>query len=148
MFKMPQARRDTLVLSDSGWLFNDTPASESAAQSYTERFANLSVLGLAKPHKETDAVEVVADIEVSHGGQASSYTLSRVIPAVDADDSAEAGALPQADPDYLIARRGETQQFRVSTYIAEQLLMTDVDFTEVAAPEPLNLAPAAEQGGS
>jgi len=99
----------SLSLGDNGWLYNDKAADQEAAAMYANRFTTLRVLGLA------DAS--LASIErgrimLRDGSGERTLIISQQL---------DAG-------DYLIASTDTGPRYRVATYIAEQLLMSDADF--------------------
>lgn len=105
----------SLVARDDAWSFNDVPADPDEAQTYVNRFTTLRVLGLAP----SAAVPVVATIVAETEAGERTFEVRR-----GEEESA----------DYLFLADGETRAFRVPTYVAEQLLMTDADFS-IAVPD-------------
>ncbi len=103
---------EQLELTDEGWLYNGGAANQDNAATYAQRFKTLRVLGPAGDAADSATVQGVVTL---NGDTAGQLTISR---------------LPD-EGDYLIAR-DEVGVFRLATYVAEQLLMTDVDFT----PDP------------
>ena len=99
---------ETLSFGDNGWLYNDTAADQNAAVTYANRFTTLQVLGLADPGLAS--IER-GRISLDEGGGGRMLIISQL-----SDDS-----------DYLIAATETGPRYRVATYIAEQLLMADVD---------------------
>ena len=100
---------EQLELTDEGWLYNGAAADQDNAATYAQRFKTLRVLGPAGDAADSATVQGVVTL---NGDAAGQLTISR---------------LPD-EGDYLIAR-DEVGVFRLATYVAEQLLMTDVDFT-------------------
>ena len=116
-------RTDTLSKSDDGWLFNNLAAKPDAAETYMNRFTNLRVLGLAEKDRDTEAV---AKLIVEDGAGASqSLLISRQV----TDQNTEGEA---ASSEYFLqavqSQAAESSiQYRLATYLAEQLLMSDTD---------------------
>ncbi len=98
-----------LERTDSGWRFNGDPADETAATTYANRFVSLQVLGEAETAAEAVAL---ATLQLTHAGGEQTLNISRV-----GDDG-----------DYFVEDAARAGAFRVATYIAEQLLMTDISF--------------------
>ena len=101
--------------TEDGWQFNDAPANPDEAVTYVNRFKNLRVLGVYSGAEAEPQGEIRLEFE---DGEAA-YTIAK------------------STDDYVIQRVGESGAYRLATYVAEQLLMQDVDFTlSVPAVEP------------
>ncbi|XOV84746.1 MAG: DUF4340 domain-containing protein [bacterium] len=109
--------RQTLVKESEGWLYNGGAADQDVATTYANRFTTLQVVGVANDMPE-DLVEQ-ASIELQNDSEQKQVTISR---AGESDN-------------YYIAVQGEPAVFSLATYIAEQLLMTDVDFAAAETDE-------------
>ena len=111
-----QERLEVLERGDEGWLYNGNAANQEAAATYANRFGSLRILGAAADDEQA-VLNELATVEL---------TLD--------DDSVETLVLYRLgeDGDYLIAQEDAAQRFRLATYLAEQVLMTDVDFKPVA----------------
>ena len=94
--------------TEEGWLYNGAAANQDVAQTYANRFTTLRVLGLVGD--DAEAWPVVATL---HLGEDTTLTLRRL----------------GEDGDFRIESSTMAKQFRVSAYLAEQLMMSDVDFT-------------------
>jgi len=105
------AGTDTLSYTDEGWLFNGVAADQDAAQAYANRFTTLRTLGVANSVDGIPAPTSLARLTISQDGGEQVLVVSRV------DDT----------DDYQIAERASVS-YRLATYIAEQLLMTDAEF--------------------
>ena len=112
-----------LVRGDEGWLFNGVAADTSVAQTYANRFTTLRVLGLVD-----EALEITehARLSIVNNDNTTVFLISSVGDGTDRD--------------YFIARRNGSEQaevsYRLASYVAEQLLMTDANFAveEPASP--------------
>ena len=103
-----EPRQETLLRGEEGWLLNGMPADQNAAGTYANRFTTLRVLGLAD---DTEAQTMLAEVVVTQGDASTTFSIAKV---VDQDE-------------YVIS--GESgSKYRLATYVAEQLLMTDADF--------------------
>lgn len=111
----PEAPAQNLVKTDTGWLYNGAAADAAVATTYSNRFTTLQITGVIEQAPE--GLEQQARIDLSNDAEQKQVTISRV------GDSDE----------YYISSAGEPALFSLATYIAEQLLMTDVDFS---AAEP------------
>ncbi|MEQ8692832.1 MAG: DUF4340 domain-containing protein, partial [Pseudomonadales bacterium] len=100
-----------LQQTDEGWLYNDAAADQDAAATYANRFKTLRVLNVASAEDMDDAVEL-GRIELRAKGT------DRVL------------YVDQVGEDYLL--RDAQRSYKVATYIAEQLLLTDVDLAAQA----------------
>ena len=99
----------SLVHGDEGWLFNGGPADQAAASNYANRFSNLRILGLSDSQAKTD--------------QVARFTLTIK------DKQVQFLLLSQADTeDYLLQRDDDNSLYRLASYTAEQILMTDTHF--------------------
>ena len=106
-----------------GWWINGAAADPDAATTYVNRFANLQVLGVADDEQVAQATRL-ATIKA---GDAASLTVMRI----------------GEDGDYLVRAEALTTTFRMATYIAEQLLMNDLELA--AADDPAVAAEDAEE---
>ncbi len=106
-----------------GWWINGAAADPDAATAYVNRFVNLQVLGVADDEQVAQATRL-ATIKA---GDAASLTVMRI---------GEEG-------DYLVRADAQTATFRMATYIAEQLLMTDLELA--AADDQAGAAEDAEE---
>jgi hypothetical protein len=102
-------RQEILVRGEEGWIHNGGAADQDAARTYANRYTTLRVLGLASDSGEETAVALVTLID----GE-TSIKLS-------------IGKLAEQE-DYVISPQSGGK-YRLATYIAEQLLMTDADFS-------------------
>lgn len=100
-----------LQRSDEGWLINGEVADQAAAQTYVNRFKTLQVLGLAEAAQETPAV--LAQLTLAGANDEVVLEIST---------TGENG-------DYLVQDTARAGTYRLAAYIAEQLLMTDTDFS-------------------
>lgn len=100
-----------LLDSEAGWLYNGVAAEQSAATTYANRFTRLQIVGVVEEAPE--GLVEQARIELQNDTEQKQVTISRV---------------GESD-DYYIAVQGEPAYFSLATYIAEQLLMADVDFS-------------------
>ena len=107
----PAEQDKVLVKGDEGWLFNGEAANQEVAATYANRFSTLQVVGLAAPQPEE--LVALASIDLQNETEQMQVTISR---------------LGESD-DYVIAAQGDPAYFTLAAYIAEQLLMTDVDFS-------------------
>ncbi|MEM7099512.1 MAG: DUF4340 domain-containing protein [Pseudomonadota bacterium] len=105
--------------ASAGWEVNGVVADPTKIETYVNRFGNLRVLGLAE-QTLVESAELVATIELTSGGEEVVYDLLGVLAAEPES--------PDAVSDYLIRREGIEHTYRLATYVAEQLLMHDVDF--------------------
>lgn len=119
-FANTDGRADSLRRTEEGWLFNGEAADQDKASGYANRFTTLQVLGPAAEDDATQA-ERLADIVTRESTEERAYRISRL----------------GEDGDYLIAEG--TQNYRVATYIAEQLLMKDMDFVPVVEEDTAGL---------
>lgn len=95
----------SLKHSEEGWLYNGGAADPDAAATYANRFKTLRVLSVeAQPDED---LQIIANLEV----EALSGTKTL--------------AIAKQGEEYLI--QAEAQTYKVATYIAEQLLLIDVD---------------------
>ena len=109
---------DTLLEKGSeGWLVNGQAANQDAATTYANRFKTLRVLGVFVGDEE---LESVGELHINDDVY---LHISREI------DEGE----------YVVGSPRVDEVFRLSTYIAEQLLMTDLEFAaleqEQAVPD-------------
>ncbi len=115
-FAADDAPEQVLERTDSGWRHNGDPANETAATTYANRFVSLQVLGQADAVAEAAPL---ATVQLIHADGEQTLNISRV-----GDDG-----------DYFVEDAARAGAFRVAAYIAEQLLMTDVDFSVEAAAD-------------
>ena len=102
-----------LEKSGEGWLVNAQVANQDVATTYANRFGTMRVLGVYGGDKELTAlgtIEINKDIRLE---------IQREI----------------EEGEYIVRSPKFDRDFRLSTYIAEQLLMTDVDFSVTQAEE-------------
>ena len=92
------------------WKIQGELADQAAAKIYVERFNNLRVLGIAG-----ESGEKVADLELTVDGKKELISLFGI------ED--EDGAIE----DYFVESDDVPGIFRLATYIAEQILLTDTD---------------------
>lgn len=116
---------EVLTNTEEGWLFNGEAANETVAITYANRFTMLQVIGVT-PSAPAGLVNLV-QITLQRGDLQKQITIGRV---GDSDD-------------YFIQEQGENTHFSLATYIVEQLLMTDVDFS---ISEKNNEAERLQQG--
>jgi hypothetical protein len=117
--------QEVLTNTDEGWLINGEAANGAVATTYANRFTTLQVVGVV-PSAPENLVNL-AQITLRSGDLQKQVTIARV---GDSDD-------------YLIQQDGENTYFSVAAYIAEQLLMTDVDFS---MPETNNAVGSLQEG--
>jgi hypothetical protein len=107
-------KTELLESVDEGWLYNGAAADQDAAGIYANRFTSLRVLGLASPAVEgAEAPTAIGKLQVSNDTEQSMLVISR----------------QGEEDDYFITVQDTDVSYRLATYIAEQLLMTDADFT-------------------
>jgi hypothetical protein len=116
----------TLAQGEEGWLIDGVAADQDEAQTYANRFTTMRVLGIAEP---SDAVEQVATIEATDTEGEFRLEITRK----DADSS-----------DYVVTSSRVAGTYRLAAYVAEQLMMTDVDFLSEETGE---MEPAEEDAG-
>jgi hypothetical protein len=104
-----EPRQEVLVRSEEGWIHNGGAADQDAARTYANRYTTLRVLGLASDSGEETAVAVVTLID---GETSIKLSIGKVA----------------EQEDYVITPQSGGK-YRLATYIAEQLLMTDADFS-------------------
>ena len=105
-----QQQSTTLRSTDDGWLINDAPADQAAADAYAARFTKLRVLGLASADRAT---RELAMLRLTVQGAERTLRISRT------DES----------DDYIVQDAAGGRAYRLAAYVAEQLLMTDMDFS-------------------
>lgn len=117
--------QQTLSRGEEGWLFNGVAADTGVAQTYANRFTTLRVLGLAEAAVQTSEV---ARLSIGYDDNKTIFVIST--------------ELDSEDGDYFISRQNESDQtvinYRLASYTAEQLLMTDVDFAIEESAEELS----------
>jgi uncharacterized protein DUF4340 len=113
----PDQPAQNLVKTQTGWLYNGAAADTAVATTYSNRFTTLQIAGVTEQAPE-DLVEQ-ARIDLVNEAEQKQVTISRL---GDSDD-------------YYISAAGEPALFSLATYIAEQLLMTDVDFSAADSNE-------------
>ena len=105
---------EVLESGDEGWLYNGAAADQDAAATYANRFTTLRVLGLASPAVDGAAPPTaIGQLQVANEAENVTFLISR----------------QGEEDDYFITVQGSEVSYRLATYIAEQLLMTDVEFT-------------------
>ena len=100
----------TITQDDGVWKIQGELADQAAAKIYVERFNNLRVLGIAD-----ESGEKVADLELTVDGKKELISLFGI------ED--EEGAIE----DYFVEPNDVPGIFRLATYVAEQILLTDTD---------------------
>lgn len=124
-------RVELLEQGAEGWLYNGAAANQDTAVTYANRFKTLRVLGRAT---DPGDVQQLAEIELQGPDGQRVLRISRQMSAASAD--ADADANTAAEGDYYLSDGDRT--FSVATYIAEQLLLSDVDLApavgETTAP--------------
>ena len=100
-----------LEKTETGWLYNSAAADSAVATTYANRFTTLQIVGVVE-EAPANLVKQAA-INLSNDAEQKQVTISRV---GDSDD-------------YYISVAGKPAYYSLATYIAEQLLMTDVDFS-------------------
>ncbi|NOX50525.1 MAG: DUF4340 domain-containing protein [Gammaproteobacteria bacterium] len=112
-FRDETDRRENLSLSDEGWLINGDAANQETVTTYANRYKTLRVLGRA----EKAAIEnsnIIAEIETNSAGEVHRLSIFK-----NTEDE---------EGDYLVKLDTAPEYYRLATYVAEQLLMQDVDF--------------------
>ena len=104
-----EPRQELLVRNEEGWIHNGAAADQDAARTYANRYTTLRVLGIASDNGEETAV---ADVTLIDGKTTIKFSIAKVT----------------EQDDYVISSHSGGK-YRLSTYIAEQLLMTDADFS-------------------
>lgn len=112
--KTADGRTTQLIETDEGWLVDGEAADQESAETYANRFTALRVLGL---HTTATSLALKGTIEI---GSPVSMTL-------------EIYREPE-EGDYVVRDVELDRAFRLATYTAEQLLMTDLSL--VADLEP------------
>ena len=107
----PSQSPQSLSYSEAGWLYNGVAADQNTAITYANRFTMLQIVGVVEEAPE--ALVEQASIDLRNDTEQKQVTISRV---------------GESD-DYYITVQGEPAYFSLATYIAEQLLMADVDFS-------------------
>ncbi len=102
--------KKSLVERNGVWEIEGTLADQVAAKNYVTRFGNLRVLGIAD-----DSGKKVSDISLIADGEEVVYSLFAVF-----DDEGEI-------EDYILESTEVKGSFRLATYVAEQILLTDTD---------------------
>jgi len=100
----------SLVEQDGVWEIEGQLADQAAAKSYVDRFGNLRVLGVAE-----ELGENVSDIKILVDDKELTFGLSVIF-----DDEGEI-------EDYVIRSSEVEGSFRLASYVAEQILLTDTD---------------------
>ncbi len=119
----PDGSVETLRNGDEGWLYNGAAANQDEAATYANRFTTLRVLGL-----------VDEDAAVGNDGPSER---GRIV-AANADVQTTLIISRQSEEDdYLVTTPDGAITYRLATYIAEQLLMADSNFSvqDAAAEE-------------
>ncbi len=112
-FRDETTRRENLSKSDEGWLINGDAANQETVTTYVNRYTTLRVLGRA----EKTAIEnsnIIAEIETNSAGEVQRLSIFK-----NTEDE---------EGDYLVKLDSAPEYYRLATYVAEQLLMQDVDF--------------------
>ena len=105
---------EMLESGDEGWLYNGVAADQDAAATYANRFTTLRVLGLASPVAE---------------GEETPTAIGQLLVANEAEQLTLLISRQGEEDDYFITVPDSDVSYRLATYIAEQLLMTDADFS-------------------
>ncbi len=134
-----------LARVDDNWTIDGEPAASGPAQTYANRFKTLSVLGIG----DAQAVDKRATIRVTTASAEHHLNIFQ-------ETAAEDGAGASGGGDYFIAREiagdiageDEPQLFRLPAYVAEQLLMTDTDFSPDEAVEDGDIGEDAAGDGA
>ncbi len=105
--RFSDGREIALTQQAEGWLVDGEAANQAEARTYTDRFKTLRVIGVYTSDK---TLSQLATIELGD-------------PVAQALEILREGE----DGDYVIRNAGDETGFKVATYIAEQLLMTDAD---------------------
>jgi len=105
--RFSDGRETVLRQQAEGWLVDDEAANQAEAQTYTDRFKTLRVIGV---YTSDRTLTQLATIKLGD-------------PVTQALEILREGE----DGDYVVRNAGEATGFKVATYIAEQLLMTDAD---------------------
>ena len=100
----------TLSQEEGVWIIEGESADQAAAKIYVERFNNLRVLGIAD-----ESGDKVADLELMVDGKKEIISLSGI-----EDEEGEI-------EDYFLESNSFSGIFRLATYVAEQILLTDTD---------------------
>ena len=100
----------TLSQEEGVWIIEGESADQAAAKIYVERFNNLRVLGIAE-----ESGDKVADLELTVDGKKEVISLSGI-----EDEEGEI-------EDYFLESNSFSGIFRLATYVAEQILLTDTD---------------------
>ena len=135
--------KTVLKKSDEGWLINGEAADQDAATTYANRFKTLRVLGVYTGGK---ALESLGTINVNEPSVLQIEILRESV-ALETD-GAEGEEQPEGE--YVARSERFDRDFRLSTYIAEQLLLTDIMLAakpaaERDAPAEKTEAPALER---
>lgn len=100
----------SLVERDGVWEIEGQLADQASAKNYVTRFGNLRVLGIAD-----GSGEKVSEVKLLADGKEVVYSLFAVF-----DNEGEI-------EDYILESSEVKGSFRVATYVAEQILLTDTD---------------------
>ena len=108
--------QETLRLESDGtsWTLNSSPANQEAVATYVNRFATIRVMNVAEVKPE---ILTVAQIRIVTSAGEEQLTVSRA-----AEDS------------YFLSGGDSEVLYSVATYVAEQLLLTDVDLSDDEEP--------------
>lgn len=122
-----------LVKGDEGWLVNGSAADQDAATTYANRFKTMRVLGIYGGDKALVSQGVIrigepAELELEILREAAAEETIEDLREKEVEEETEEEAAEQ-EGEYVVRSPAFDRTFRLSTYIAEQLLMTDVDFT-------------------
>lgn len=118
----PQALRKL----EDGWTINGAPAAADEATTYANRYTTLRVLGLAG-EEDVERASEVAKLALDAEGEQITLVISR---------------LPD-EGDYLLQGGQVDGHYRLASYIAEQLLMSDVEFAAGSAEADAESAASA-----
>lgn len=115
-------RTVSLVNTEEGWLVDGEAADQEVAATYANRYTSLRVMNIAG---DIDEYVTVAGIRLRVGDAWRELSIRK---RTDGDDA-----------DYMISVPEAAQRFALATFIAEQLLLTDVELSAEEASD------AAEQ---
>lgn len=116
-FRDETDRRENLNKGDEGWLINGDAANQETVTTYVNRYTTLRVLGRA----EKAAIEnsnIIAEIETNSASEVRKLSIFK-----NTEDENE-----NEEGNYLVKLDSAPAYYRLATYVAEQLLMQDVDF--------------------
>lgn len=125
LFSSTDGQSTRLDETEEGWLVNGETADQESANTYANRFKALRVLGL---HTVDTMLEPQGTVEI---GNPVSMTLE---------------ILRETDEgDYVVRDTRFNRSFRLATYTAEQLLMTDLTLQATDEPQNGDIGEAARK---